>query len=79
MRELVGRLNWTVADFGFRRSGESHKLQVAEAEDKVAEAIALLKQARHSGKPEVNVAEIDEILPELSTSIDKIRKLRSDM
>lgn len=73
------KFNWAVTAGGFGRSGRSHRLQIEEAEDKMSEAIELLKQARHSGSPEVNIAEIDEILQEISSSLDKIRKLRNDM
>jgi len=73
------KFNWAVTAGGFGQSGRSHRLQIEEAEDKMSEAIELLKQARHSGSPEVNIAEIDAILQEISSSLDKIRKLRNDM
>ena len=71
------KFSWAVADFGFDRQGESFKLQIEEAEDKLSEGAMLLKQARQ--QPQVNSEAIDLILQEVASAQDKIRKMRSDL
>ena len=75
----MAKFPWAVQASGFQRSGTSGKLAISESEDKMAEAIMLLKQARHSGNPGINVEAIDEVLVDLSTTIDKVRKMLTEL
>ena len=73
------KLNWSLTAFNFGPREESHKLQIEEAEDKLSEATALIKQARHSGGSGLNLDDLDEIVVEIASSLDKIRRVRNNL
>ncbi len=74
------KFNWDVTAFDFSDTHRgSHRLQVEEAEDKVSEAIMLVKQARAGNLPEPTDDILAEVITDLSTVVDKMRKVRSDL
>lgn len=73
------KFSWAVTAFGFERQGTSYKLQVEEAEDKLSEGAELIKQARHSGVDGLNLEDFDEIVIDIATALDKIRRVRNNL
>ncbi len=73
------KFSWAVTAFGFDRTGDSYKLQIEEAEDKLSEAIVLIKQARHSDGNSLNLDDVDEIIVEIASALDKIRRVRNNL
>lgn len=73
------RFNWTIFAFDFsnQHSGR-HRVQIEEAEDTVSAAIMLLKEAR-SGINGPDLSILEDAITGLSTTVDKIRKLRKDL
>ncbi len=73
------RFNWTTFAFNFsdQHSGR-YRVQIEEAEDGVSAAIMLLKEAR-SGIKGPDLAILEDSITGLSTTVDKIRKLRKDL
>ena len=73
------KLDWAVTAFDFSDSHKGrYRVQVEEAEDGISGAIMLLKEASR-GITGYNSSILDEVLTDLSATVDKIRKLRTDM
>lgn len=74
------KFNWNVKAFDFTDQHRgAYRVEIEEAEDKLSEASMLLKQARTAKLSEQTIGEIDEILTQISSSLDKVRKLRAEM
>ena len=73
------KFNWTIFAFDFSdaHSGR-YRVQIEEAEDTVSAAIMLLKEAR-AGIKGPDLAILEDTITDLSTTVDKIRKLRKDL
>ena len=71
--------DWAVTayDFSDSRKGR-YRVQVEEAEDGISGAIMLLKEASRAIEGP-NSSILDEVLTDLSATVDKIRKLRADL
>ncbi len=73
------KFNWAVTAFDFSDSHHGrYRIQVEEAEDGISSAIMLLKEAR-VGITGIDSSILDEVLTDLSATVDKIRKLRTDL
>lgn len=73
------KFNWDVTAFDFSDSHRGrHRVQIEEAEDSVSAAIMLLKEAK-SGIKGPNLAILEDTLSDLSATVDKMRKLRTDL
>ncbi len=73
------KFDWAVTAFDFSDSHQGrHRIQVEEAEDGISGAIMLLKEAR-AGITGIDSSILDEVLTDLSATVDKIRKLRKDL
>jgi hypothetical protein len=73
------KFTWAVTAFDFSDSHQGrHRVQVEEAEDGISGAIMLLKEAR-AGITGLDSSILDEVLTDLSATVDKIRKLRTDL
>lgn len=72
--------NWNVAAFNqFGPKGESWKLRIEEAEDGISMGVEMLKRIRQSGAPDETSQQVEQIAGELSSTLDKLRKLRTNM
>ena len=74
------KFDWAVTAFDFSdsRSKGRHRVQIEEAEDGISGAIMLLKEAKAGiNGPDSSI--LDEVLTDLSATVDKIRKLRTDL
>ena len=74
-----GKFNWALSaaaptGFGQDRS-KAFLLEIEESEDKLSEAIMLLKQAQQGEK--LHQKDIDLILQEIASAQDKVRRLRN--
>jgi len=73
------KFTWAVTAFDFSDSHKGrHRVQIEEAEDGISGAIMLLKEGRR-GITGPNSSILDEVLTDLSATVDKIRKLRTDL
>jgi hypothetical protein len=73
------KFDWAVTAFDFSDSHHGrYRVQVEEAEDGISGAIMLLKEAS-AGINGPNSSILDEVLTDLSATVDKIRKLRTDL
>lgn len=73
------KFTWAVTAFDFLNSHHGrYRVQVEEAEDGISGAIMLLKEAR-AGITGLDSSILDEVLTDLSATVDKIRKLRTDL
>lgn len=73
--------NWeTTAAFNqFGPNHDSWKLIIEEAEDGISMGVEMLKRIRQSGAPEGTSEQIEQIAGELSSTLDKLRQLRTNM
>lgn len=72
--------NWDVAAFNqFGPKGDSWKLTIEEAEDGISMGVEMLKRIRHKNAPDEISQQVEEIAGELSTTLDKLRLLRTNM
>ena len=72
--------NWNVSAFNqFGPKGDSWKLRIEEAEDNISMGVEMLKRIQQSGAPEESAKQVDQIAGELSSTLDKLRQLRTNM
>ena len=72
--------NWDVTAFNqFGPSGDSWKLTIEEAEDGISMGVEMLKRVRQKNAPEPIAEQIEQIAGELSSTLDKLRQLRTNM
>jgi hypothetical protein len=74
------KFNWDVIAFDFSDAHRGrYRVQIEEAEDAVSGAIMMLKEAKSDLKDGPSLDILDDTLSDLSATVDKIRKLRSDL
>ncbi len=71
--------NWEVTAFNFGTKGDSWKLRIEEAEDGISMGVEMLKRIEQSGAPEATSKQVEQIADELSSTLDKLRQLRTNM
>ena len=72
--------NWDITAFNqFGPRGDSWKLQIEEAEDGISMGVEILKRIKQSGAPEGTSEQVEQIAGELSSTLDKLRQLRTNM
>ncbi len=72
--------NWDITAFNqFGPREDSWKLQIEEAEDGISMGVEILKRIKQSGAPEGTSEQVEQIAGELSTTLDKLRQLRTNM
>lgn len=72
--------NWDVTAFNqFGPKGDSWKLTIEEAEDGISMGVEMLKRVRQKNAPEPIAGQIEQIAGELSSTLDKLRTLRTNM
>ena len=71
------KFEWSVQ--AFKPSGSSWKLKIEEAEDGISMGVEMLKRIRQMNAPDPITEQIEQIAGELSSTLDKLRKLRTNM
>lgn len=71
--------NWDVTAFNFGPKEDSWKLRIEEAEDGISMGVEMLKRIQQSGAPDETAKQVDQIAGELSSTLDKLRQLRTNM
>ncbi|KKN64642.1 hypothetical protein LCGC14_0489720 [marine sediment metagenome] len=71
--------NWSIKAFNFGSKDGSYKLRIEEAEDNISMGVEMLKRVKQSGAPEATSEQIEQIAGELSSTLDKLRQLRTNM
>jgi hypothetical protein len=72
--------DWDVTAFNtFGPKGNSWKLRIEEAEDSISMGVEMLKRIRQSGAPDETSQQIEQVAGELSSTLDKLRKLRTNL
>lgn len=72
--------NWDITAFNqFGPREDSWKLQIEEAEDGISMGVEILKRIKQSGAPGATSEQVEQIAGELSTTLDKLRQLRTNM
>jgi hypothetical protein len=71
--------DWSIEAFTFGHEKGSWKLTIEEAEDGISMGVEQLKRIRQAGAPEPITEQIEQIASELSSTLDKLRLLRTNM
>jgi hypothetical protein len=73
------KFDWSVTAFNFGPSKDSWKLTIEEAEDGISMGVEMLKRIRKASAPEPITEQVEQIASELSSTLDKLRQLRTNM
>jgi len=73
------KFNWSTKAFNFGPPNGSWKLTIEEAEDNISIGVEMLKRIRKKKAPEPIAEQIEQIADELSSTLDKLRQLRTNM
>jgi len=73
------KFNWATTAFNFGVRKNSYKIHIEESEDGLAMAIEMLHEVKHKNAPEEIKTQVEEIAGDLSSTLDKLRMLRTNM
>jgi hypothetical protein len=74
------KFDWSIEAFNqFERKSDSWKVRIEESEDKLSDAVQLLKAVKKIKTPDNISEQIEQIKTELSSTLDKLRTLRTNM
>ena len=75
------KFDWSIEAFNqFERKSDSWKVRIEESEDKLSDAVQLLKAVKKIKTTPDSISEqIEQIKTELSSTLDKLRTLRTNM
>lgn len=73
------KFNWSVKAFTFGPNKDSWKLTIEEAEDGISMGVEMLKRIRRANAPEPITEQVEQLASELSSTLDRLRQLRTNM
>lgn len=73
------KFDWSVKAFTFGPNKDSWKLTIEEAEDGISMGVEMLKRIRRANAPEPITEQVEQLASELSSTLDRLRQLRTNM